>query len=86
MIDKTSNRILNFFPHHMRREIRELYVSTTILDFALAMILIFEPIYLYTIGYNLQEIILFFLLVYGIYFLYFPWERISRNVSAMSIA
>ncbi len=56
----------------MRREIRELYVSTTILDFALAMILIFEPIYLYTIGYSLQQIIFFFLLVYLIYFFIMP--------------
>jgi hypothetical protein len=56
----------------MRREIRELYVSTTILDFGLAMILIFEPIYLYTIGYTLRQIIFFFFLVYLIYFFILP--------------
>lgn len=72
MLHNVTQGFFRFFPDRMKREIRELYVSTTILNFALAMILIFEPIYLYTIGYSLKEIILFFLLVYLIYLFLLP--------------
>jgi len=64
--------VLSFLPRNMRREIKELYLSTLILNFAIMMIQIFEPIYLYTLGYSLHQIIFFFLLVYGIYFVILP--------------
>ncbi len=81
MLKKTTDRFLNIFPHHMRQQIRELYAATSILDFAVAMIQIFEPIYLYTLGYTLQQIILFFLIVYGVYFFIMPLgARVARRV------
>ncbi|MBI4090468.1 MAG: hypothetical protein HY422_00420, partial [Candidatus Komeilibacteria bacterium] len=46
----------SLLPLHMRREIKELYLSTLILNFGVSMILVFEPIYLYTIGYSLSYI------------------------------
>ena len=64
--------IISFLPTHMRREVKELYLSTMIMNFAVMMIQIFEPIYLYTLGYSLHQIILFFLIVYGVYFLILP--------------
>jgi len=64
--------IASYFPSHMKREIKELYLSTFILNFGIMMIQIFEPIYLYTLGYSLHQIILYFLLVYGIYFFIMP--------------
>mgnify|MGYP001614390323 CR=1 FL=1 len=57
----------------MRREIKELYLSTVIMNLAIAMVQIFEPIYLYAIGYSLQEIMLFFFIVYFLYLLIMPF-------------
>lgn len=65
--------IISFLPHRIRREIKELYLSTLILNFGVAMILIFEPIYLYTIGLSLQRIVLFFILVYVLYLFIMPF-------------
>ncbi|MCB9802897.1 MFS transporter [Candidatus Nomurabacteria bacterium] len=68
--------IQNFFssmlPHRMKRQVREMLVSTILLNLALAMVTIFEPIYLYQLGYSLQQIIFFYLLVYVPYLLIMP--------------
>lgn len=64
--------IKSFLPHSMRRQVKELFVSTTLVNFALAMVMLFEPIYLYKIGYHLQYIMFFYLLVYAAYFLIVP--------------
>ncbi len=64
-----------FWKHVMAnpsRQVRELFVSTTILDFAVAAIAIFEPIYLSRVGFTIPQIILFYLAVYGIYFVIQP--------------
>lgn len=65
--------IQGFLPHKMRHEIKELYLSTLLFNFGVMMILIFEPIYLYTLGYSLQQIILYFLIVYLLYFFIMPF-------------
>lgn len=62
----------SFLPYKMKRQVRELFISTTVVNFALAMIMIFEPIYLYKIGYSLQNIILFYLITYVVYFITMP--------------
>lgn len=64
--------IKSFLPHSMRRQVKELFISTTLVNFALAMVVLFEPIYLYKIGYHLQYIMFFYLLVYVAYFLIMP--------------
>ena len=69
---KVAEFIASYLPHHLRREMKELYASTVILNFAVSMIQIFEPVYLYTLGFPLQKIILFFLIVYAAYFLLMP--------------
>lgn len=62
----------SFIPHNMKRQVRELFVSTTLVNFALALVMIFEPIYLYQIGYGLKEIMLFYSITYLAYFLLIP--------------
>jgi MFS family permease len=62
----------SFLPHHMKRQVRELFASSIVLNLALALVMIFEPIYLYQIGYSLQQIMLFYLIVYVGYFILMP--------------
>lgn len=44
----------------------------TMLNFALAAGMLFEPIYLYTIGFSISQIMLYFLAVYVLYFFLMP--------------
>ena len=62
----------SFFPHHISRELKELFWSRAIMDFAVAAVALFEPIYLYTLGYSLQVILLFYIEVYIVYFILLP--------------
>lgn len=61
-----------FFPKNMKPEMKELFWSALIMNFTLAMVLIFEPIFLYKIGYGLAQIMLFFLAVYFFYVIFNP--------------
>lgn len=65
--------IMSFLPHHMKRQVKELFIFTTLIDFALALVTIFEPIYLYKIGYGLNQIMLFYFIVYILYFVIIPF-------------
>lgn len=42
------------------------------MDFAVAAVALFEPIYLYTLGYSLKVILLFYIEVYIVYFILLP--------------
>mgnify|MGYP006415065347 FL=1 len=64
--------IKSVLPHRMKRQVRELFMSSLIVSLALAMVMIFEPIYLYKIGYSLQNIMLFYLITYFCYFILMP--------------
>ncbi|MDP2812124.1 MAG: MFS transporter [bacterium] len=64
--------IKTFWPQNMKRQVRELFISTTLVNLALSMVMLFEPIYLYQIGYSLQKIMLFYLIVYVAYFFLMP--------------
>jgi MFS family permease len=64
--------IKSVLPHRMKRQVRELFMSSLIVSLALAMVMIFEPIYLYKIGYSLQNIMLFYLITYALYFVLMP--------------
>ncbi|MBI2484328.1 MFS transporter [Candidatus Uhrbacteria bacterium] len=61
-----------FLPTHAPRELKKLYVATTILNFALAAGVLFEPIYLYSNGYPVWWMALFYLGVYAVYFFLMP--------------
>src|SRR3989338_8767751 len=58
----------SYFAQQSTPRVRELYVNSAILDFAVSMILFFEPIHLYRQGFSLFSIALFY---FGVYFLYF---------------
>lgn len=60
------------FPSQLPRELKELYLTMTLLNFALAAGMLFEPIYLYTIGFSIAQIMLYFFAVYGLYFVFIP--------------
>lgn len=56
----------------MKRQVKELFFFNTLISLALALVMIFEPIYLYKIGYDLNKIMLFYLIVYTLYFFIVP--------------
>jgi MFS family permease len=69
----------SFFAHKLTTQVKELYSSTLILNFAIASVAIFEPIFLYLtfldkygLSRTLQLIMLFYLGVYTIYFFLMP--------------
>lgn len=66
------HHLIGFLPKKMKPEIRELFASTLILNFGLALIFIFEPIYLFRLGYSLQQIMLFWVMVYFFYVVSIP--------------
>ena len=60
------------FGAHLSRQIKELYASTTILGFASSMAAIFEPIYLYQIGFSVSKILVFFIAIYALHLVLAP--------------
>ena len=66
--------LLHYFSFDLKREIAELYVSTAIADIALALVLVLEPIFLYTsIKLSITQILLFFGAVYFLYIFAIPF-------------
>lgn len=64
--------INSLLPVRLQSAVRDLYVATTIQNFALAMVAVFEPVYLYQSGYRLATICLFYAGVYALYVLLLP--------------
>ena len=60
------------FNHRLHREVAELYTATFIRNFAVVMLGLFVPIFLYSIGYTVQQIVLFYLATYFIRFITLP--------------
>lgn len=73
------SNLLNFhLPHYfskdVRKEMGELYASAAISNFALSVITLFEPIFLYNVLHlSIPKILLFMALVYGAYILFIPF-------------
>jgi len=61
-----------FLPHHLTRAVKQLVGSVAILGFAVSAVTLFEPIYLYTLGYPLRSIVGFYLIVYVLYVVLLP--------------
>jgi MFS family permease len=61
---------LKYFSQHVNQEIQELYLQTGIANLALSLVFIFQPIYLYTLGYSLISILWFFAMIYGWYLVF----------------
>lgn len=69
-----------YFADGLSQELKELFWSTAILDFAVSAVGVFEPIYLYTLGFSLSRIIIFYIAVYALYFLLAPFGgKIARS-------
>lgn len=58
----------SLLPHHLTRAVKRLFESTAILGVAVAAVTLFEPIYLFTLGYSLRAIVVFYVAVYVLYF------------------
>lgn len=63
----------HYFSKHPSRALVELYWAVGMSDLARAAISLFEPIYLFTVGYSVRQIIFFYLLVYGGYTFLLPF-------------
>jgi MFS family permease len=71
----------HYFSKHPSRALIELYWSVGMNDLAKGAVSVFEPIYLYSIGYSIKHIIVFYLMVYGGYVLLLPF--LGRLVGKM---
>src|SRR3989344_2088692 len=60
----------HYFSTHLNREVTEVYWFTIISNFAISMVYIFEPIYLYPLGYSLSKIMWFYVIVYVAYMIF----------------
>lgn len=86
------NLAAHHFPSYFRRRINKqlggLYIAATILDFALAMVVLFEPVYLYRLGYTIEHILLYYVVVYGAYYFLVPFggKFVARFGPARSMA
>lgn len=64
----------NYFSKHIRKEIGELYTHSTIANLALAVIMLFEPIFLNSVlKFTIPQVFLFMAVVYGVYIVAIPW-------------
>src|SRR6185312_7645228 len=71
--------LLNFsLPHYFNKDVRkemgELYGSSAISNFALAVITLFEPIFLYNVlHFSISKVLLFMAVVYAVYIVLIPF-------------
>lgn len=65
--------IANLLPRKLSRQAKELLASISILGFAMSVANLFEPIFLWTIGYSMPQIFVFYLITYGGYLLLMPF-------------
>lgn len=79
MLSKSFNIVNSLLAHRLTRQVRELYTATLILNFAVAMVSIFEPVFLYVFFSKfyplkgaLEQVTLFYLGVYVIYLFIVP--------------
>lgn len=63
----------HYFARHLKLGLEELYVMVGLNDLAVSAILLFEPIFLYGLGYSLSRIALFYAVVYAAYLVLVPF-------------
>lgn len=73
MFDRFRQFAVSLLGFGRSQQIRELYLSTIILQFAASSVMIFEPIYLWRSGFSMQRIILFYGAIYVVYFAILPF-------------
>ena len=62
----------DYLPSQLSPHLKELYGVIGILNFVFSALMLYEPIYLYTIGFTLWQIMLFYAGVYAAYFFLMP--------------
>ncbi|MEK7546156.1 MAG: MFS transporter [Patescibacteria group bacterium] len=62
-----------FLATHASRQVKGLMSATAVLDFAVSSIALFEPIYLYALGWSLASICAFYLAIYALTFFLLPF-------------
>src|ERR1051326_3173066 len=63
-----------YFPKDIRQEIGELYASSAISNFALSLVMLLEPIFLYTtLHFSVTKILGFMAVVYAVYIVCIPF-------------
>ncbi len=72
-MDRIETVVRSFFPKDITSEVQELYMSSAIYNFAVAGISVFEAVYLYTLGYDIPQIMMFFVVVYAVHFILSPF-------------
>jgi hypothetical protein len=80
----SAGHFRHFFEHylapHPAREVRELFMSRALRDFAVALVMVFEPIYLYREGFGVIAILAFYAVLYALFFFLLPLGyRIARQ-------
>jgi len=64
--------IEHYFAPHPSAQVKHLFASRAIMDFATGMVALFEPIYLHSIGYSLVDVLLFYAAIYALYLVLLP--------------
>lgn len=72
MLLSAWSRERTYLPSHLSPHLKELYAVMGMMNFVFSSLMLFEPIYLYTIGFALWQIMLFYAGVYGLYFFLMP--------------
>ncbi len=69
-------RLAWHFPHYFKKhvavQLEELYLSSAISDFAMSALIIFEPIYLWSLGYRVRDLMLYYFVLYVVYYFLVP--------------
>lgn len=88
MFSLAAHHFPSYFHKRLNKGLSGLYLAATILDFALAMVVLFEPVYLYHLGYSIQHILLYYIVVYGVYYFIVPLggKFVARFGPARSMA
>ena len=64
----------NYFNKSVKDDVSELYAATGISNFALAIVSLFEPIFLFSVlHYTIPEVLLFMVIVYAVYIVFIPF-------------
>src|ERR1700722_10803329 len=64
----------NYFNKSVKNDVSELYAATGISNFALAIVSLFEPIFLFSVlHYTIPEVLLFMVIVYAVYIVFIPF-------------
>lgn len=66
------SKFFQYLPDKLTFQVKELYVTTAIMDFASSMVIIFEPIYLYKLTNSIRLVLLYYIVVYFVYFWFLP--------------